>query len=206
MYRVAIAFLSAMSIAVVAPRHAWAQGAGGTWKVTYVTGGTLEQTPAIVKITTDGGKSKGEMVFASPRYKNLSLKSATQEGSNIRVVLMAGTIEYAFNGVAPKEATKQIKGVLTAGNAMYPAWLSATDDTTLDQKASAQQVDCPPMLEARTLSNKSLLLRAQAQSKKVTAEKKKELIKQAMEADQVARKETPRLYREVIAKYPDSPA
>lgn len=192
-------------VAVGAPTRVLAQGVEGSWKLSYITTTSFESTAAIVKLKVDGGKTTGEIVAGSPRIKNLVLKSVAQEGGTLRIVLQAGTSELVFAAQVPKQAAKEVKGSVSIDGAISPAMLTSTEDAALTVANTFKAVNCPPLTQARTLSNKSLTLRFQAQQSK-DPDKKKDLLKQAAEADQAAKKETPKLYREVLEKFADSPA
>jgi hypothetical protein len=195
----------AVSIAIVVgvPVHASAQSADGTWKLSYLTAGN-DLVAAIVKMQTKDGKATGELVAGSPRLKGLELVSVNQDGKLLRITLKTPAIEVAFEANVPANPGKRIGGVLSVGDSLFPAELNQTADSELDLKNSLKAIDCPPLQQAKTLTAKANSLRLQAQLSK-DAEKKKDLLKQAVEAEAVAKKETPKLYREVIEKHADSP-
>jgi hypothetical protein len=205
MFRGPVLLAVVLLLTTAAPAQVGAQGNDLIFKVTYVTGGTFEQTAAIVKLKIDAGKAAGELVAGSPRLKKVVLKSAVLEGKTLRIVLQGGNAEMVFETTVSNDIGKRLPGVMSINGTLYPAWMEATKDTAIDLQASLRPIDCPPLQEARTLSSKPLSLRLQAQKTK-DAEKKKDLQKKAAEADAVAKKETPRLYREVLAKHADSPA
>lgn len=183
-----------------------AQGVEGTWRVTYVTGGTTENTYGIVKLSVKDGKTTGELVAARVVQKNSSqLKSVSQDGANLRVVLTFTKTDLAFEAAIPKQVGKTLPGVMEINGNLSPAMLVATEETTLDARSAVRLVDCPPMQQARTLSTKPATLRFQANQTK-DAEKKKALLEQVAEAERIANAETPKHYREVLDKYADSPA
>ncbi|MSQ93241.1 MAG: hypothetical protein EXR98_01650 [Gemmataceae bacterium] len=198
-------FVVGIALLLAASAPVAAQDVSGTWKLSYVTNGAFEQTTAIIKLKRDGDKTTGELVAGNPRLLNLTLKSVGQDGSLLRVVLNNGAVDMVFETAVPKEVGKHLKGVVAIDSTLYPAWLSATDEATLDAKSTVRLFDCPPMQQARTLANRANTLRIQAQLSK-DPEKKKDLLRQAADADKTAKAETPKLYREVLAKHADSPA
>lgn len=180
-------------LAIAVPGLVSAQSIEGMWKLSYITFGTTEQMPAIVKIVKDGGVVQGELVASSPRIKELELKSVTQEGDTLRIVLKTPATEMVFEAIVVKGA-KALKGSMTAEPSVFPALLYMTNEKELDLKSSVRALDCPPAQEARKLVTRGPTLR------------QKKLLKEAAEADAIAKKETPKLYREVLEKYSDSPA
>lgn len=189
-----------LAIAVAAPL----QAQEGTWRLSYITNGTTENTAAIIKVKVADGKATGELVAGNPRLLNLSLKSVTQEGTDLRVILQNGTVTMTFEAAVPKQPGKVLPGVMAIDGALSPGMLAATEDATLDAKSTLRLLNCPPLQQAKTLQNRVLLLRQQAAFSK-DPEKKKELIKQAAEADQAAKKDVPRLLREVLDQHADNP-
>jgi len=194
--------LAALATASVPVR---AQSVEGTWKVSYVTGGISESTVAIVKVAVKDGKTTGEMIAGTPRFKNFAFQSVTQEGNVLRVATKVGATDLIFEATVPKQATKSLRGVMAIGDTLYPATMTVTDETELTAMTSARTLDVAPMKEARTLLNQPLLLRNRAALSK-DPEKKKDLLKQASEADKKAKAETPKLFRQVVDQFADSPA
>jgi len=189
----------------LASGRAAAEGVAGTWELSYVTGGTLESIAAIVKLDDKDGKAAGEMIAPSPRLPSLTLKSVARDGDLVRIVFKNGTLDLSFEAKVPARPGKRILASLAAGSTVYPAFLTATEKTELDQKDLSRTLACPPMAQARALSQKSAQLRFRAQSAK-DPEEKKDLLKEAAEAEKAARAQAPDLYREVLAKHQDSPA
>lgn len=204
MIRTMGSFLLGVAVVAFVAAPVRAQGADGTWKLSYVTNGAIENTAAIIKIKTVDGKATGELVAGNPRFLGLELKSVSQDGPTLRVALQVGTGEFAFETTVPKEASKRLLGTMNLDGTLAPGLLAATDDATIDAKSASRLLDCPPLQQARTLATRPLLLRFQAQQAK-DPEKKQDLLKQAAEADATAKRESPRLYREVLDKHADSP-
>src|SRR5262245_18864259 len=90
-----------------------AQGVEGNWNVSYFIGGAQEATYAIVKLQTKDGKTTGELIADRGGPLKTTLKSVTQEGSNLRIVIGFGVNEFEFEAVLPKEAAKSINGVMS---------------------------------------------------------------------------------------------
>ncbi len=176
----------------------------GQWKLSYVTAGISEQAAAIVKLQSRDGKVVGELVAGSPRMLGLSLKSVTLDGSSLRIELQVGSTDLQFDGVAGRGAMTILGSFAIADN-LFPASMTTTTQTVLDAKEVARMLPCPPLQQARALAQKGLTLRFQAQQKK-DAEEKKRLLEQASAADAAARRETPGLYKQVLAEHGDSPA
>ena len=195
----------ALVVAATAPVSVLAQGAEGAWKVAYVANGAFENTVAIVKVKVKDGKTTGEMIAGTPRFKELTFKSVTQEGDVLRIALQVGAAELLFEANVPKQAAKKLLGVMSIDGNLFPGMMTATEEETLDAKSSFRPLDCPPMQQARTLLARPNTLRFQAAQSK-DPEKKKELLKQAAAADKAAKAETPKLFRDVLDKHADSPA
>lgn len=196
---------AALLIAGVAAPPAGAQEVQGNWTVSYVANGNFEQVLGIVKIEAKDGKASGAMVAASPRIKGLTLKSVGQEGQALRIVFTTGAVDVVCETRLPAGGAQRVLGAVAIDANVFPAWIAKTELTELDAKSSGGIVHCPPMQQARILTNKALQLRFKAQQTK-DPEQRKEILKQAAAADEAARKEAPRLYREVLAKHADSPA
>jgi hypothetical protein len=194
MIRRTLGLAVAALIAIGAPAAADAQNVDGKWKLVYIGNGNLEVSLAIVTLKTEGGKTTGETVAGRP------VKSVSVEGDTLRVVLQS-TPEIIFEAAAPKEATKQVPGVIMSDTTLLPALLMATEDAKL---SNIKVLNCPPLQEARTLAAKAAKLR-QSYMQEKDADKKAELLKEYAEADIAAKKEAPRLYKEVIRKYADNP-
>lgn len=202
-----IRFSSYLCAAVLfaAPARAASQEIEGNWIVTFVVGGSVEQASAIVKIEVRDGQAKGELVALGPRLPGVVWKSVALEGKLLRVAFGSATSDMVFEATLPKGEAKRILGTLAINANLYPAWLAKTEQTELDAKSSTRLLDCPPMQQAKGLSQKALVLRVRAQQTK-DPEQKQALLKQAAEANEAARAEAPKLYREVLAKHADSPA
>lgn len=204
MFRTFFVSTLAMLFAALAPMSAAGQSIEGTWKVTSLRSGVVEDTDAIVKLKVEGGKLVGEVVASSPRSTDaVTLKSVAQEGGKLRIVLDRDNVEIAFEGTLAKDAGKRINGTLSSGGTLYPGWVSITDEKALDKKAPL--IDCPPMQRVNALTSKLAQIQTQALITK-DVEKRKDLIKQLNEASKAANAEMPGLYREVLAKHAESPA
>ncbi|HZZ80199.1 MAG TPA: hypothetical protein VFE62_16920 [Gemmataceae bacterium] len=188
----------ALVVAVSAPMCVGAQGLEGNWKFNYNPNGNAEQSLAIVSL-----KDKSGDVVAS-RLAGAKFKSVTQEGSLLHVAIEGSGIEFVFEGMVPKGAVKEIPGSITFNGNAFLGSLVATEDTKLTPANSMRVLPCPPLAEARKLAAKVTALR-QNVLKTQDNDKKSELLKQLEEADQLAKKETPRLYREVLEKHAESP-
>jgi hypothetical protein len=199
------AFLSGKAVSRGAGQDARANAVLGTWELSYVLGGIQETSVALVKLDEQAGKVTGTLVAPSPRMPKLTLKSVARDGDLVRITFQNLTATWSFEARIPARDGKRMLGSLTVGTGVYPATLTATSKDMLDEKTLTRTLDCPPLVQLRALSQKSLLLRVQAQRTK-DAEQKKDLLEQAAQADKTAREQAPALYREVLAKHPDSPA
>ena len=191
---------AALLLAVSAPLSAGAQGVEGNYRLAYVINGNLEASLAIFALKTEGGKTTGELVTS--RLQNGKLKSVSQENNVLRIAFQGSGVEIVFEGPVPKDASKTLLGSMSVDATVYAASLNATEDAKVP--TNAKVIDCPPFLEARKLSAVAAKLR-QDYLKEKDNDKRGDLLKQYVEADTNAKKETPRLYREVFTKFPDSP-
>jgi hypothetical protein len=203
MFRGAVAFVAVMLVAVSVPLRASAQAIEGTWLVTHVVNGNRELSVAVVKLNIDGAKTSGELV-SSVFGNKLKLKSVTQESGWLRIVMSTPDAELVYEGPVPKKANEELAGNLAIDAKVYPAAFSSAGDTTLDQKTPPRMLDCPPLKEIQALAFVGQKLRNQARGEK-DEKAKAELLKEANEADQTAKKRTPELYREVVSKHADGP-
>src|SRR5262245_48609553 len=123
--------LALCALAAVTP-GVRAQGVEGNWNVSYFVGGASEQTYAIVKLEIKDGKATGELVADRGGNFKANLKSVTQEGNNLRFVLGVGTANtFTFEAVLPKESAKTINGVMNINGNLFPARLTATEDSSI---------------------------------------------------------------------------
>ena len=205
MNRQAFVLTAALLIAVNMPMRVAAQAVEGTWKLTYLSGQT-EYDKLLVTLKTIDGKITGE-VIESLDMPRLGLQ-VSHEGNLLRIELTKGGTQV-FEATVPKQPAKRILGSVTTRNHAIPAWLTPTDEKRLDRSETHTHV-CPPMQEAAALTAKAATLYAQAKSTgkkgvKLTDEARKALLKKADEADAIAKKETPLLYREVLKEFPEDP-
>lgn len=196
-------------LSLVVGLAAVAQGGGdkmasGNWKLSSVSGAS-EFTNYLLKVEKKDGTLTGSMLAVSPRLKgDYSVKSFAVTGGVVRAVIKAPAGELLFEGVITSDSRK-ILGSFGTDTQVQPAYLTATDITTLDAKDSLRTLDVPQMQKAQTLANQALVLRFKAQQTK-DAEQRAKLLKEAAEAEKRAQLEVPTLYREVIEKHSDSPA
>jgi hypothetical protein len=176
----------------------------GHWKVSAISG-TSEITSFLLKLDRTDGKLVASLQSLSPRLKgDYTLKSFTVEGNIVRAIFKTPTAEQIFEGVIGSD-NKKILGSLSTETLVQPAYLTATDVNALDAKNSFSALDVPPLKEAQTLSSQASQLLFKAQQTK-DAEQKATLLKEYQAAVKRFQAETPRLYRETIAKHSDSPA
>src|SRR4051794_15462938 len=103
----------ALAIAVSAPMCVGAQELEGNYNFSYVANGFSEQTLVIV-----GFKDKAGEIVAT-RVQGAKFKSVTQDGAMLRVTIEGSGIEFVFEGVLPKGATKVIQGTVTFNETAY---------------------------------------------------------------------------------------
>jgi hypothetical protein len=202
MIRRACVLAAALLVAIGAPATVSAQSVDGNWKFIYVVNFNNEQTLAIIGLKTDDGKMTGDVVGG--RLANPKIKSVTKEGNLLRVVMQGSGVELVFEGIVPKDATKQLTGSVSIDGTVYPGSLVATEDTEFDAKKSFRILPAPALQQARTLTAKVAQMKQKAVTEK-DPEKKTDLLKKYEEALAEANDKVPKLYREVIEKHADSP-
>jgi hypothetical protein len=184
------------------PRPVAAQNVDGYWKLSRLAD-TIDATVGYLKLESADGKPSATFGAGSALY---SVKSASLDKNMLRLVVQTKTgVELTFEAdVAKGNADKRV-GTLTIDGTLYPAFLSKIDETNLDAKPVSQVLSCPPLKEAYTLAAKVTTLRFRAQQSK-DPEQRAILLKQALDADAEAKKEAPRLYQEVLAKFENDAA
>jgi hypothetical protein len=175
----------------------------GNWKVAFLSGNN-KITYFLIKTETKDDKLNVELLSTS-RLQGASLGdvSATPDGQ-IKIAFK-GPLDAVFEGTSSKGDAKLVRGVVTINSRLYPAELIATDSTELTNQDTVSVLQVPPMQKAMALQSRPNVLRAQAQREQ-DMEKRAQLLKDAAAAAEEARTEAPKLYREVLEKYSDSPA
>ncbi len=196
----------ALSIALViaiGPGRAAAQNIEGAWRLSYVVN-NIEASIGYFKFQGAGGKTSAELGAGTKGY---TVKSASVENNILRLNLRSNLgAEMAFAADLTQGDAKRRPGAFLVNGAVYPAFLVAVDEEMLSEKPPLQKVlSCLPLKEAATLIAKANNLKFRVQAAK-DADKKKELQEQFDEADKIAKKAAPRLYREVLTKHGDDPA
>jgi len=184
-----------------APTFAAERGLEGTYELSFFAGST-EVHLALIHFETKDGKLVGNLVGHNTRMGDLKLSSATQDGKALRIKVKGPRGEQVFEG---KLGSDKTLGSFGDESSIYPAQLAKTDLTEISAAQGFSSVNLPALTKAQQLSSKRFQLRSQA-SREQDKEKKAELLKKADEADKVAEKEVPGLYREVLEKHADSPA
>jgi hypothetical protein len=171
----------------------------GTYQLSsYV--GTNEIHLLLIKFETKDGKLTGTLLSRNPRMAAgiSNLDSVVLDGKILR--LKVG--EQTFEG---QLGAKTIRGTWSGDQNINVAQLAPSDLETIEPANAIAQLPVPPLVKAQQLANKPVIARFRAQREK-DEQKKAELLKEAEEAAKEAEQELPALYREVIAKYADSPA
>jgi len=186
MCRQALAFSAALLMAATAPVRVEAQAVDGLWKLTYLSG-TTEMDLALVKLTSMDDKVTGDVIATA--FTAREANTVRQEGNLLQIHLISGTT-MDFEAVLPKMATKRMLGSLMIGKKTntVPAWLTPSDQKKLSDDRRTHI--CPPMQEAIALLEKASKMKPGKMDAK---------------AVEIAKKETPRLYREVLKDFPDDP-
>jgi hypothetical protein len=113
----------------------------GNWKITTLTiNGANEVSNWIIKIDTEGDKTTATLAASTPGYPSPSLKSFVLKGDHVRVVLAASVFEQTFDGRIAKDGKKVVGTFGPEGSAM-PAWMTPTDETSLNPKKGGTPAD-----------------------------------------------------------------
>jgi hypothetical protein len=195
--------LSIVFATASAPGRAVGQNVEGVWRLSYVVN-NVEASIGYFKIEDAGGKTRAEPGAGTP---GITVKSVSVANGILRLNVRRDTgIEWTFEADLTKGDARRRPGAIIADSTISPAWLTAVDEEKLSAKPPLQKpLQCPPLKEAITLLTKANTLKFRVQAAKDPA-KKKELEEQFDAADKIAKKETPRLYQEVLAKHADDPA
>jgi hypothetical protein len=202
--------LALLGLVLAMPAPARADGiTPGNWQVTTVSfNGTTEQILWLVKLDTKNDKVTATLEAGSPLLKEPSLVSFDAKGTNVRVVFkwMAGktAVDVVFQGTLSKDG-KKIVGAYEQRGIVSAAYMVPTELTKLDAETANHKLGIEEMNKATTLANKAQGLRLKAGQTK-DADEKKRLLNEAAEAEKVAGVEVPKLYREVMDKYPGTVA
>jgi hypothetical protein len=165
----------------------------GNWLITYSTP-TTEFNYCIVKIETKDGKPTASVVANGLKGLNVSVKSVQVSGKEVSITLSNSPSFVGTVGADPKV----VLGSFGTDQQMFRAKMVRTEAETID--TPSVRVNPPEqMAKAQAMTSRPLVLRNQARAEK-DADKKKDLLAQADEAQKQADEEVPGLYREVIAK------
>ncbi len=179
------------------PAQAADGGLNGNYLLVYFQG-VREAPLAIVKLETKEGKLEGSVVAGGP-IGATKVSKVSVEGKLIHFDLGGGN-SGNFEGVI---AGDTVPGSFQIGTNLLTAKLIKTKDEAMPTGA-VTQLKVPEYTQATAVENAKARLQFQAR-RETDKEKKADLLKQAAEATQKAAMEVPKLYREVMEKYPDSP-
>ena len=159
------------------------------------TAAVVANPPMVVLTLTDLKAAGGRVSF------NLSeLRTLTDPKGNLTTV-DAGSRTFEA-GPAPA-AGGSVRGSLGTDRFAARAVLAPTDKAELGPAVRSPAGEL--FVKAQTLTNRPLIVRSKLRLEK-DAEKKKEIRAEADAAQKAADEQVPGLYREVIAKHPDTPA
>lgn len=202
--KVLLSLVMAMALPVTAlPRAAAGEVADGNWQLTRIRGGQ-ELTACIVKLETKDGKLTGELLASHPGF-NYKLKNVSLDGKLLRITLKGPAGDETFEAQLSGTIAKSIAGSIGTETLSAAATLTATELTTLQGADLARKLPIAAMEKAD-----KILSDAQAASNRAFTskdpEKRAELLKRAKEANELVKRELPKLYLEVVNQHSDSPA
>jgi hypothetical protein len=188
--------LAGVILLAAAPAYAADAGLDGIYKLVYYSG-TNEVPWTLLKFETKDGKLQASIVDEG-RFGVSGIKQVAVDGKTVRFHL-DGQNAGNFEGIIAKD---EVPGSLQIGASLLTTNLIKTSDEKLQQAPT--QLKVPEFTKANQEAMKVARLQTQARREK-DAEKKAGLRKQVEEAKEKAAPEEAKLYREVLAKYPDSP-
>jgi hypothetical protein len=178
----------------------------GTYELATRTA-AAEVTSYLIKFEVKDGAVTGSLVANAEQLGDGTLKDVALDGDMLRFTLKTengGTL--TFEGRVPSEGATEILGSLGNDARLQPAKLAISERTTIGQRPVVKQLQLPePMKQITTLSQKPLRLQAQLRQTQDEDEKAK-LQKEIQELAKSNKTEIPKLYREVVEKFADSPA
>jgi hypothetical protein len=165
-----------------------------------------EASNYLIKLEVKDGKVTGSLVANAEMLGDGDLKDVALDGDMLRITIKTergGTT--MFEGRVPAEGATEILGSL-GSERLQPAKLFISERTTIGQRPVVKQLTLPePMKQINTLSQKMFSLQTQLRRAKDDDEKAK-LQKELQETAKANQTEIPKLYREVVEKFADTPA
>ena len=173
----------------------------GNWRFSQNIGAVNESPLAVLKIEAKDGKPSATVV-AEAIKAGLKVSDFKVEGKAVSFVVEIGGGKYTFEGQTDPKDAKVVRGSFTDGTRLFRGSLHAQEGDKIERPAPPK----PPeqMAEAQKLLIAPTQARIKAQ-RSTDANEKAELLAQAKEAQKEADQKVPGLYREVLAKHPDSP-
>jgi hypothetical protein len=173
----------------------------GNWKVVAMSPmGDAENTPLLLKLDTMDGKTTAKLLSPVPSAK-AELVSFAMTGDHVRIVVKAPT-EMEFQGRVSKDG-KKIMGVYGNETSVNAAYMAPTDMTTIEAKDRIRNLGITQLNEITKLAGVATLVAQKAQKSK-DQDDRPQLLKDAAEAKRELDTETPKLYKETIAKHPNT--
>jgi hypothetical protein len=176
------------------PAYAADGGIEGNYRLIYFSGPN-EVPLAVLKVEQKDGKLSGTVV-AGGQIGARSIKKVSLDGKVLNIDVVGGNPSN-FEGLVDGDT---ILGSFQIGSNMLPAKLVKTTEDTPGQVGQSKE-----FAKLAELQKGARELMMQARNEE-DAEKKAELQKKAREAQMKIAAEMPKVYREIIANNPDSPA
>jgi hypothetical protein len=202
MSRVPRSLLLALVIGLAVPALGAAKLPEGSWKLSMLLpNGTLGV--CILKIESKNDKLGGEVLAAHPQMGNMTVSDIAQEGDLIRMVMKSQLGEQKVEGKMSAKDERTVLGSLQLNGRLFPCKLEATDQTKLAPQDLIKPVNIPGLQRAQQLVYQPVMLRNEARQE-TDAEKKKDLLQKADEAEKKAQVELPKICEEILDKHADS--
>ena len=196
---VVAAVVTAAALAVSASARP-ADDLSGNWLISFMPPGGAQQNYVIVKIDAKAAKPTAEVVATANKGFAVSVKSVQITGKEVSITLSNSPSFVGTVGTDPKV----ILGSFGTDQVMYRAKMVRTDADTIESATTKGNMP-EQMTKAQTLTFAPNALRAKARNEK-DADKRKELLVQADDAQKEADEQVPGLYREVVEKHAKDPA
>lgn len=173
----------------------------GNWRLGQHVGPVNEFVIALVKVETKDGKSTPTVIDDAVKGQ-AKVSDLKTDGHMVTMRVEIGAAKYTFEGLLDGKDAKVVRGSLSDGTRTLRASLHAQDGDKVERPTPPKPPE--PMAEAQKLNLAATQARVKAQRSQ-DANEKAELQAKSDEAQKEADQKVPGLYREVVARHPDSP-
>jgi len=193
--------MAASVIALCLPAGSRAEGiAEGNWRFSQNLG-VAESPLALLKVEKKDDKLSLS-VLESAIKTGVNVSDLKVVGKTVTLNVEIGRIKYAFEGAIDGKEPKVIRGSFGDGTRLFRGSLNAQEGEKIERPAPPKAPDELAQVQRLTAAANQARLKAR-QSK--DANDKAELLDAAKAAEKEVDEKVPGLYREIIAKHPESP-